>query len=73
MNCLKMKHNDKYKNCAIMTIELEILNASYWEHFKYAKELAGYLDLNHPKRVRVKNELNKMLERIHQINDELKH
>lgn len=56
-----------------MKQELEILNSSYWEHFKYAKELAGYLDLTHPKRVRVENELNKMLKRIHQINDALKH
>lgn len=50
-----------------MTIELEILNASYWEHFKYAKDLALILPLKHPKRVRLDNELNKMLKRIHEL------
>ena len=48
--------------------ELQILNASYWEHFKFAKELAGYLDLNHPKRLKVEKELNKMIDTIHKIN-----
>tara|TARA_R110000764_G_scaffold72464_1_gene148599 strand:+ start:2138 stop:2296 length:159 start_codon:yes stop_codon:yes gene_type:complete len=48
--------------------ELQILNASYWEHFKYAKELAGYLDLNDPKRLKVEKELNKMIDTIHKIN-----
>lgn len=51
-----------------MNIKLEILNCNYWEHFKYAKELAGYLDLNHPKRVRVEKELNNMIDKIKKIN-----
>jgi len=46
----------------------EILNASYWEHFKFAQELAGYLDLKHPKRVKVEKELNLMLDKIREIN-----
>ena len=52
--------------------ELEILNTSYWEHFKYAKELAGYLDLKHPKRLRAEDAMNKMLKRIHELNDLIK-
>jgi hypothetical protein len=44
--------------------ELEILTASYWEHFKYAKELAQYLELNHPKRIKIEAELNKILKEI---------
>ena len=48
-------------------IELEILEASYWEHFKVAKDLALYLPLKHPKRVKIENEINKMLKRIHQL------
>lgn len=51
-----------------MENELEILNSSYWEHFKFAKELAGYLDLKHPKRVKLEIEINKMLIRIHELN-----
>ena len=58
---------------ANMENELEILNSSYWEHFKFAKELAGYLELKHPKRVKIEKELNKMLERIHELNRKLKH
>ena len=30
--------------------KLEILNSNYWEHFKFAKDLAGYLEFDHPKR-----------------------
>lgn len=56
-----------------MKNELEILNASYWEHFKYAKELAGYLELKHPKRIKAEDEMNKMLKRIHQLTEAIKH
>ena len=48
-------------------IKLQILNANYWEHFKCAKELAGFLPLNHPKRVRVESELNKMILEINEL------
>lgn len=47
--------------------ELEILESSYWEHFKYAKDLSMYLPLNHPKRIKVDDELNKMIEKIHEL------
>ena len=40
---------------------IEILQASYWEHFKVYKELAGFLDLNHPKRLKIEAEMNKLL------------
>ena len=52
-----------------MSIQLEILNSSYWEHFKFSKELAGYLDLNHPKRVKIEKELNLIIKQIHKINN----
>lgn len=43
----------------------EILEANYWEHFKAAKDMSLYLPLDHPKRVRMEEELNKMLKKIH--------
>lgn len=52
--------------------KLEILNCNYWVHFKYAKDLAGYLDLKHPLRVKLENTLNEMLDEIHRLNRELK-
>lgn len=48
-------------------IELEILESSYWEHFKVAKDAALYLPLKHPKRAKLEKELNKMLQRIHKL------
>jgi hypothetical protein len=51
---------------------LEILNSSYWEHFKFAKDLAGYLDFDHPKRVKIEKLLNDMVDEIHQLNKKLK-
>jgi hypothetical protein len=41
-----------------MQITLGILEASYWEHFKAAKDLALYLPIDHPKRLAVENALN---------------
>lgn len=42
-------------------VALEILQASYWEHFKRAKELALYLPLKNPTRVAVEAELNNIV------------
>lgn len=41
-------------------IEQEILKASYWEHFKVAKDLALILPIDHPKRLKIESELNKL-------------
>ena len=49
-------------------LKLEILNANYWEHFKYAKDLAGFLDFDHPKRKRIETKLNEMVDEIHILN-----
>ena len=56
----------------MMNLELAILNASYWEHFKWAKELAGYLPLDHHKRIQAEKTLNEMLDRIHILTKEVK-
>lgn len=48
-------------------VELEILEYSYWEHFKYAKDLALILPLKHPKRIMIEEEMNKMLTRINAL------
>jgi hypothetical protein len=51
--------------------KLEILNSNYWEHFKFAKDLAGYLDHEHPKRKKIETLLNEMVDEIHKINKEI--
>jgi len=51
-----------------MTIELEILQASQAEHFKYAKELSMYLPVEHPKRIAAEKEHNKIIKQIDKIN-----
>ncbi len=48
-------------------IELELLEANYWEHFKFAKDLSLYLPLNHPKRIKIESELNEMITIIQKI------
>ena len=48
-------------------IELEILVYNYWETFKYAKDLALILPLGHSKRVKLENEMNIMITRIHEL------
>lgn len=48
-------------------IEIEILESSYWEHFKYAKDMALYLPIKHPKRIKINNEMNIILKRLHEL------
>jgi hypothetical protein len=42
----------------------EILLASYWEHFKYAKELAMYLSIDNPKRIKIEKAVNEISEQL---------
>ena len=49
-------------------IKLDILNASYWEHFKFAKDLALILPLDHPKRKRVEAEVDRIQKEILDLN-----
>jgi len=46
------------------TIELEILEYSYWEHFKMAKDLSLILSIEHPKRKSVEKEMNELQGKI---------
>lgn len=48
-------------------IKLELLQYSYWEHFKSAKDLALVLPLNHPKRNALERELNKIQKDIQKL------
>ena len=43
-----------------MSIELEILQYSYWEHFKAAKDLALILPIDHPKRIELQNAIDSL-------------
>ena len=45
-------------------IKLELLKASYLEHFKFAKDLAMILPIDHPKRKEVEKELNNIQQKI---------
>lgn len=52
--------------------KLEILNSNYWEHFKFAKDLAGFLPFDHPRRIRIERKLNEMIKEIQELNNKLK-
>lgn len=52
--------------------EIEILEYSYWEHFKYAKDVALILPIEHPKRKKVEDELNKLQKRLQELKDKNK-
>ncbi len=47
--------------------KLEILEYNYWEHFKCAKDLALILPLRHPKRLKIEQELNKMIKELNEV------
>lgn len=39
-------------------IQKELLLASYYEHMKFAKDLAMFLEVNDPKRVKIESAVN---------------
>ena len=41
-----------------MKQDLNILQANYWEHLKWAKELSYILPIDHPKRIKIEEVLN---------------
>lgn len=60
--------DDKY----LLSQRREILNLSYWEHFKAAKDLALTLWIKHPRYILYNIEVNKILEELHEIDKKLK-
>jgi len=48
-------------------IALEILRASQQEHFKALKDMAFYLPVDHPRRVKMTEENNAMVDKIQDI------
>ena len=54
-----------------LELELEILSYSYWEHFKFAKDIALILPSTHPKRVDLQEKLNEMSARMNEIKKEM--
>jgi hypothetical protein len=48
-------------------IRLEILEYSYWEHFKMAKDMAMILPIDHPRRKKVEKEMNELQKEIQKI------
>jgi len=45
-------------------IKMELLQYSYWEHYKFAKDLSFVLPLKHPKRIKIEKEINKIQQEI---------
>ncbi len=50
-----------------MNIKLEILEANYWEHYKYAKDLAMFLPIDNSKRILLEKQLNEMIAEINKL------
>lgn len=51
----------------IYNLELEILEYSYQEHFKYLRDVSLILPIEHPKRIKVEKEVNELIIRINNI------
>jgi hypothetical protein len=52
-------------------IKLEILEANYWENFKFAKDISLIFPINHPKRVTLDKELLEMITEINNIKNNI--
>ena len=50
--------------------EMEILQANYWEHLKYAKELAEIYGTKHPKYIKAERATNDIINELNEAKDE---
>lgn len=50
-----------------MSIEFEILQGSYMEHFKKAKELAMIYPVEHPKRKELETALSELSDKLQKL------
>ena len=41
--------------------KLQILEANYWEHYKFAKDISMFYPHDHPKRINLENEMSKLM------------
>lgn len=48
-------------------IKIEILEYSYWEHFKALKDIALILPIEHPKRIKIEIYTNNILKELHKL------
>ena len=55
-----------------LKIQEEILAGSYWENFKYEKDMAQCLGGSHPKIQRLHKACNKMAEEWHKVSEQIK-
>jgi hypothetical protein len=55
------------KNNDMDKIRLEILRGNHMEHFKIAKEMASYLEVDNPRKKRIEDEANNIIGEIHKI------
>jgi len=46
-------------------LQLQIMQYNYWEHFKFEKDLAMVLPVDHPKRVSMRKATQDLLDKIH--------
>lgn len=53
-------------------IELDILNQSYWEHFKASKDLALVYPVSHPKRQLLLNTINDIQKKMDTLKQKIK-
>jgi hypothetical protein len=49
------------------SIKIEILEYSYWEHFKALKDVALILPIEHPKRKKLEKATNEILKELHEL------
>lgn len=54
------------------SIRLEILEGSYVEHFKQAKEFAMFLPLDNARRLKIEKEMNEIAEEIRKLKQNIK-
>lgn len=50
---------------------LHILEANYWEHYKFAKDISMFYPHDHPKRIHVETETNKLLKELNEFKEKM--
>ena len=62
-----MEKEDLEKEIEHLNIKLELVQGSYWEHHKIAKDFSLILPLDNPKRKNIEKSMNELSDIIHLI------
>ena len=54
-----------------LDIKMELLQERYWQHYKFAKDLAFVMSIQNPRYIKIQNEVNNINKKIKELQKEI--